>query len=62
MTYELLNKKCLFSSRELTIELKLFESAVLGPPWPDFQKKSCENRRFDKKNHMFYHKNNIINK
>ena len=33
-----------FFSRELIFRRKLLESAILSPPWPDFQKKSGKNR------------------
>ena len=45
MTYEPVNRKCLLLSKELMIELKRFEYAVLSLPRPDLQqKKSGENR------------------
>ena len=54
LTYESLNKKPLsLSSRELIIELKLFESAMFGPLWPNLQKMSCGIGRFDQKSHFF---------
>ena len=54
-TYEAWIKKFFFLSRDLIVELKLFESAILSPPWPDFYKKSSENRsNWPKKKSGFY--------
>ena len=39
MTYEPRNKECLFLSGEVTFQLKLLESAILSPQWPDVLKK-----------------------
>ena len=50
MTYEPLYKKCLSLSIELIIELKLLETAIFGPLWPELQKKShVKIGRFDQK-------------
>ena len=54
MTYELLDPKCLFLSRELIIKLNLFESAILGPLWPDLQNTSCGNRSMGPNKSLFY--------
>ena len=42
LTYKLWTpeKKSFFLRRELIIDLKLFDSAILSPPWPDLQKKN----------------------
>ena len=36
-------------SRELITRFKLFESAILGPPWPDLQKIHMKIGRFAQK-------------
>ena len=53
-------KKRLFLSRELIIELKLFESTLPDPPWPDLQKKSSENRSIGQKKNNFIAYKKII--
>ena len=57
MTYEPCNKKCLFLTREFIFELKLNESSLLSPPYPDFPKEQGENRSILPKKSFYTLKN-----